>query len=87
MGELEKNSDTFEQRRTIGEFLDWCNEKEISLGSYIHPYKDIDIERMAPILKNTQELLDEYFGIDPIQLERERREQYYRRKDLSSKVI
>jgi len=74
MSELEKNSKTFEQRRIIGEFLDWCNEREISLGSYVKPFKDSDTERMAPIPKNRQEFLDEYFGIDPVQLDKERRE-------------
>ena len=74
MSELEKNSWTFEQRQVIGEFLDWLNENEILLGEYIKPYKAMDIERLAPILKNSQELLDKYFDIDPVQLEKERRE-------------
>lgn len=74
MSELEKHSQTVEQRKTIEVFLDWLNEKEISLGSYVKPFKDSDTERMAPIPKNRQELLDEYFGIDPVQLDKERRE-------------
>jgi len=74
MSELEKHSQTFEQRKTIEEFLDWLNEIEVLLGSYIHPFEDSDTERMAPILKNRQELLDEYFDIDPARLEKERRE-------------
>lgn len=72
MSELEKNSKTFEQRRTIGEFLDWLNEKEILLSTYIK-FKNY-AERLAPIPKNRQELLDEYFDIDPVQLDKERRE-------------
>ena len=74
MNELEKHSKTFEQRRIVEEFLDWLNENEILLGEYIKPYKAMDIERLAPILKNRQEFLDEYFDIDPVQLEKERRE-------------
>ena len=74
MNELEKHSQTFEQRQAIEGFLDWLNEMEILLGEYIKPYKAMDIERMAPILKNRQELLDKYFDIDPVQLEKERRE-------------
>ena len=74
MNELEKHSKTFEQRRIVQEFLDWLNENEILLGEYIKPYKAMDVERLAPILKNSQELLDEYFDIDPVQLEKERRE-------------
>lgn len=74
LSELEKHSKTFEQRRTIGEFLDWCNENKILLGGYIKPFKDSDTERMAPILQNRQELLDKYFDIDPVRLEKERRE-------------
>ncbi|MCK4497080.1 MAG: hypothetical protein KAU24_02735 [Candidatus Aenigmarchaeota archaeon] len=72
MSELEKHSQTVEQRKTIEEFLDWLNEKEILLSAYIK-FKDY-AERLAPILKNRQELLDEYFDIDPVQLEKERRE-------------
>ena len=74
MNELEKHSQTFEQRRGIEEFLDWLNENEILLGEYIKPYKAMDVERLAPILSNKQELLDKYFDIDPVQLEKERRE-------------
>ena len=72
MNELEKHSQTFEQRRGIEEFLDWLNEKEILLSSYIK-FKNY-AERLAPVLKNGQELLDEYFDIDPVQLGKERRE-------------
>lgn len=72
--QLKRYSDTVEDRQTIDEFLDWCNEREISLGSYVKPFKDSDTERMAPIPKNQQELLDEYFDIDPAQLDKERRE-------------
>lgn len=74
MSELEKHSQTVEQRKTIEEFLDWLNENKILLGGYIKPFKDSDTERMAPILQNRQELLDEYFDIDPVQLDKERRE-------------
>lgn len=73
MNELEKNSWTFEQRQVIEEFLDWLNEKEILLGEYIKLSEGY-AERLAPILKNRQELLDKYFDIDPVQLEKERRE-------------
>ena len=72
MNELEKHSQTFEQRQAIGEFLDWCNEKEILLSVYIK-FKDY-AERLAPILQNRQELLDMYFDIDSAQLDKERRE-------------
>jgi len=74
ISELEKHSQTVEQRKTIEEFLDWLNEGKILLGSYIKLYEDSDTEEMAPILQNRQELLDEYFNIDPVQLEKERRE-------------
>jgi hypothetical protein len=74
MKELEKHSWSFEQRRVIEEFMDWLNEKKILLGEYVKPFKYMDTERMAPILKNRQELLDEYFDIDPVQLDKERRE-------------
>jgi len=73
MNELEKHAWTCEQRGVIEEFLDWLNENEILLGEYIRLSEGC-AERLAPILKNRQELLDEFFGIDPVQLEKERRE-------------
>lgn len=72
MNELEKHSWSCEQRGVIEEFLDWLNEKEILLSTYIK-FKDY-AERLAPILENRQELLDEFFDIDSVQLEKERRE-------------
>jgi len=73
MNELEKHNKTFEQRKAIEEFLDWLNEGKIMLGSYIKPFKDSDTERLSPILQNRQELLDQYFGVDPVQLDKERK--------------
>ena len=39
MNELEKHSQTVEQRKTIEEFLDWLCENKILLGEYIK-FKD-----------------------------------------------
>jgi len=79
--QLKKHSDTLEQRKAVEEFLDWLNEEEILLGSYIK-FKDY-AERMAPILLNRQELLDQYFGIDPAKLDQERRALLEKAKEAS----
>lgn len=70
MNELEKHSKTFEERRVIGEFLDWLGEQKIVLSAHI---EDQDYLGLAQILQNRQELLDQYFRIDPVQLDKERR--------------
>jgi len=70
MNELEKHSKTFKQRVVVEEFLDWLEKEKIQLGSY---FKDQDFVSLSPILQNRQELLDQYFGVDPVQLDKERR--------------
>lgn len=72
MNELEKYNKTLKQRGIVGEFLDWLNKEKILLGTYIK-FKDY-AERMAPILQNQEELLDQYFGTNPVQLDKERKE-------------
>lgn len=68
--ELEKHAETFEDRTVLDAFLDWLDEEGIWL------YESNDPESphwRQPIRQTRHQLLDEYFGIDPVQLEKERR--------------
>ena len=71
MSELEKNRITFDARRTIEEFLDFLNTKDIELATW---GEVSGVDKLFPIGKNRQELLNIYFNINAIKLERERRE-------------
>ena len=68
--ELEKHSKTFETRRIIEEFLDFLNNKNIELATW---GEVSGVDRLFPIGKNRQELLNIYFNINAIKLEKERR--------------
>lgn len=68
--ELDKMKKVSEDSQKIGEFLDWLK------GKYeIARWGDISgVDRLFPINENTEQLLADYFNIDLIKCEKERRE-------------
>ena len=69
--ELEKNSKTHKERVIISEFLEWLNSKEIQLAKW--EKVGIDSDRLFPLQTRHQDLLNEFFNIDAVKLEKERR--------------
>ena len=70
---LDLHSKTFEERRTLLNFIEWLNQKEMRLCEIPECYKDRFDPSWMPITKNDDSLLDDYFEIDAAQLETERR--------------
>ena len=71
MSELQKNADTFEDRRTIMEFLEFISSDDRAICAVVD--EDRFEDRWAPITENQEHLLDRYFSIDSAKLEKERR--------------
>jgi len=71
MSELEKHASTVEDRRTIVDFLEWLDERKYFICYY--PDSGQELARPVPIPETDHQLLDVYFEIDPVQLEKERR--------------
>ena len=72
--ELEKWSKVFENVREIEEFLVWLNEKGIVL---CESNEDIWSIRYFIASKTHRELLEEFYKIDAVKLEQERRKLLY----------
>ena len=70
---LDLHSKTFEERRTLLNFIEWLNQKEMRLCEIPGCYKAKFDPSWMPITKNDDSLLDDYFEIDAAQLETERR--------------
>lgn len=71
--ECEKIADARDKSQAIGEFLSWLGEeKEIELAEWHKP--GTDNERLFPVNINKEELLAEFFGIDLVRAEEERRQ-------------
>ena len=68
MNELEKWSENLETRNLLIDFLHDLNKKNIHL---CEPYTGTDLYVM--IMKKYEDVVDEFLGIDQIQLEKERR--------------
>lgn len=66
--EHEKLSKVRDHSQAIGEFLDWASEKGWSLAEW-----DEDDLHLWPVRKSVQEILAEYFKIDLVKLEDEKR--------------
>lgn len=62
--ELEKNSETFNDRKVILEFLEYANGEGVNLANYV--------DNMLCAAEVTT-LLDNFFGIDAEKLDLERR--------------
>ena len=69
--ELQKNADTFDNRVSIMEFLEWINSEDLAICNIIN--NDEVRETWSPITENSDKLLDKHFGIDSVKLEQERR--------------
>jgi hypothetical protein len=69
--ELVKHAETFEDRVVLGNFLAWLGDEGIRLCEHYDP----EVPHLwQPIRQTCPQLLDKYLGIDPVQLEKERRE-------------
>jgi len=66
--EHEKLQTVKDSSQTIGEFIEWCNNKGIFLGEYDR------FDELVPTRKNTETLLAEFFKIDLKKLEQEKRD-------------
>lgn len=73
VSELDKWSKVHERARAIQEFLDFLNEKGISLCTLENDDEYPDTPRYFPNLIGREDLIYECYGIDPVQLEQERR--------------
>ena len=73
MTECEKLSKRTDEWNHIYPFLEWLQEQGIVLSKYYKDTEGSPYEHLQPISKNIEGLLYEYFGVDPEELERERR--------------
>lgn len=76
--EHEKLAKVQEQSQAIGEFLEWLGEQRIMLAKYIdHDVglkKPEKISRLTPLTNATEALLAQYFKINTVKLEKEKRQ-------------
>ena len=70
---LDLHSKTFEERRTLLNFIEWLYQKEIRLCEILKCYEEPFDPKWMPIIENDDTLLNNYFEIDAAQLETERR--------------
>lgn len=59
-----------DKSQAIGEFIDWLQSKGIHLACY---YEEDSRDRLFTVETPTNSLLAEFFDIDPIKIEREKR--------------
>jgi len=75
--ELDKMSKVKEESQKIGEFLDWLqNTKRITLAQWAAAIADEDDDeqdRLVAIRQSIEDLLADYFKIDQVKAEQERR--------------
>lgn len=74
MSECEKLSKRTEEWNHIYQFMEWLQEKRIILSQYVPHQYDSIFPNLQPISKSIDDLLYEYFEIDTLKLEEERRE-------------
>ena len=79
--ECDKLGKRLNEWKAIFPFMEWLREKKICLAHtiskreyYGEDYKDEPMSTMVPIFQSLEDLLYEYFDVDPAELERERRE-------------
>uniref|UniRef100_A0A6M3X6A3 Uncharacterized protein n=1 Tax=viral metagenome TaxID=1070528 RepID=A0A6M3X6A3_9ZZZZ len=78
--ECDKLGKRLAEWNAIYPFMEWLQEKKIWLAHTITKreyygacYEDEPMDTMVPIPQNLENLLYEYFEVDPAELERERR--------------
>lgn len=76
--ECDKLSRIKDKSQVIGEFLEWVQDvKKLSLGEWIEGHDDVGEpngkEEFMPAVRNTQDLLAEFFDIDMAKVEQEKR--------------
>jgi len=79
--ECDKLRKRLDEWNVIYPFMEWLQEKKIWLAHtitkreyYGENYEDEPMDTMVPIPQSVEDLLYEYFDVDPAELERERRE-------------
>jgi len=79
--ECDKLNERTQEWDAIYPFMEWLLEKKIWLAQtitkreyYGEDYEDEPMAAMVPILQSLDNILYEYFDVDPNKLERERRE-------------
>lgn len=72
--EVDKWSESFEDRRKIIEFMDFLDEKGFKICRYPTEKDEVMEGYWLPINQSYDKLLNEFFGIDEVQLGKERRE-------------
>jgi len=78
--ECDKLNERTKEWNAIYPFMEWLQEKKIWLAHtitkreyYGEDYADEPMNTMVPILQSLEDLLYEFFDVDPAELERERR--------------
>jgi len=84
--ECEKLSRVYDQIVAITQFMEWLGSKKIILGTWIKPIEGVD-EAFYPCMKGTREFLNEYFGLDPEKMEKERRKMLMKLRIENAKNI
>ncbi len=79
--ECDKMNERTDEWNAIYPFMEWLQEKKIWLAHtitkreyYGKDYEDEPMETMVPISQSLEKLLYEYFDVNPVVLEQERRE-------------
>lgn len=67
--ELEKWSDNIEERRIIADFLEWVDGNRYVVAEWYGQ----EWPKLQPISHSHHALLDEFYEVDNVQLEKERR--------------
>ena len=80
MPECDKLRDRSDEWNAIYPFIEWLQEKRIWLAHritrrefYGEDYEDEPMDTLVPIPQTLENLLYEYFDVDPAELEQERR--------------
>jgi len=81
MPECDKLNDRHDEWNAIYQFKEWLEEKKIWLAQritkrefYGEEYEEEPMDTLVPIPQTIETLLYEYFDVDPVKLEQERRE-------------
>lgn len=72
--EVDRWGENFEDRGKIIEFMNFLDEKELKICSYPTEPDNVVEGYWLPINQTYDKLLNEFFDIDEVQLEKERRE-------------
>lgn len=72
--QVDRWSESLNDREKIIGFMHFLDEKGFVICSYSNEPDNVIEEQLFPINKSNDQLLNEYFDIDDVQLEKERRE-------------